>query len=99
SLGSDQAHLQKIQTDYDNAVRAKETGQFTASVASVANYGGGGEEGMEGGFRPGYAGGGFGAAMPAPGAGAANPAAAAQLAFMDRQVPDEDIREDKDFIR
>jgi hypothetical protein len=101
SLGADPAHLQKIQSDYDNAVRAKETGQFTASAASMTNFGGGGEEGMDG-FRGGYngggyAGGGFGGAAPAA-AGAADPAAAAQFAFKDRQFPDEDIREDNDFI-
>jgi type IV pilus assembly protein PilM len=101
ALSDDPARVQKIQTDYDNAVRAKETGQFTAPTGGYAGgngYGGGmegGMEGMDGGYRPAY--GGFGGAgAPAP--GAVDPNAAAQRAFMDRQFPDEDIREDHEFI-
>ena len=101
-LSGDNARLQQIQTAYDNAVRAKETGQFTASVASfpgAGGYGGGMEaEGMDGGYRGGYGGGGYGGgftggAAPAPGT---DPNAASR-AFMDRLFQDEDIREDHLF--
>jgi hypothetical protein len=101
-LDHDPARIQKIQADYENALRAKETGQFTASAATIANYAGGGDESsMEGsGFRGGggYGGAFGGAGVPAPGAPAVDPNAAAQRAFMDRQFPDEDIRQDSEFI-
>jgi hypothetical protein len=101
-IANDPQRLQKIEADYNAAVNAKQTGQFTAASPSftAGNFGGAPEDMMDGGgggfYRPGGFGGGFGGAAPA--AGAVDPAAAAARAFKDRQFPDEDIREDNEFI-
>jgi type IV pilus assembly protein PilM len=106
-LRDDQVRLQKIQADFQAAVTAKESGTFTATSGGGATgfgggmnpYGGGGGgfegEGGGGGFGPG--GGGFannftGAATPG-----VNPDALAAKAFMDREHPDEDVRDDSGF--
>ena len=109
SLRNEPNLLQKIQTDYEAAVRAKESGTFTPSSGGGMGFGGGygggfsggfgvpadmaGEAGFGGGWGGGFNAGGFGG-----GTAAADPNALAAKAFMDRQFPDEDIRDDNEFI-
>jgi type IV pilus assembly protein PilM len=93
-LSENQQKLSQIKTEYETALRAKETGQF------VSTGGGGGAAGIrdadippeERGYRP------SGVMAPAAGGAPIDPAALENKAYMDREFPDEDIRQDHDFV-
>jgi hypothetical protein len=97
-LRNDQAKLTAIKAAYDAALTAKTSGQFQAPTVTVG--GGFGSDSMEGDIvSGGYNRGGFGGAFPQPGVGGAPGAAVdPELAFKDREFPDEDIRDDQQFV-
>jgi type IV pilus assembly protein PilM len=100
-LKLDSQKLSAIKTAYDAAVNAKQSGTFTPTASmgpgGFGGFGGGGNagfggEGMEGG------GPGFGGAFGGAPAGAGGPAITEDMAYKDRRFPDEDIREDQEFV-
>jgi type IV pilus assembly protein PilM len=97
-LRNDQTKLQAMKAAYDAAVNAKRTGTFTPAQGNFGGFGGG-----EGGdmmdmdaVAGGNIGGGFGGGF-APQAAPAQPADA-ELAYKDRRFPNEDIRNDQEFV-
>src|SRR5439155_22058084 len=92
SLRDDAAKTGQLLANYNTALQAKTSGTIVGGVAPAGGGFGAGEP-----MAP-AAPGGFGAAPAAAAAPGGAPGAADQFAFQDRQVPDEDVRDDQEFV-
>ena len=104
-LRDNQQKIQFIKSEWDRAVQAKQSGQFTAApmTGGFGGFGGGFGGPLGGPFGPG----GLELDMPGPMRGlptlpnAGAPAAGMPTGnepYMDREFPDEDIRDDQEFV-